>query len=235
MNIEQETRRQLAAAYRLVYHYGWDDLIYTHISAKIPGTEDFLINQFGLMFHEISASNLVKVNLAGEVLDGAKINPAGFLIHSAIHASRPDVECVIHTHTTTGVAVSIDKDGLWPISQTALTVIDDLAYHDYYGLALQQDEKLILQRDLGSKNFMILRNHGLLTVGLSIGQAFLNMRRLQGACDIQVLCNKNDVYPIKQDIINSNRRNISMLNKHSAVAWQALVRLVDQNYSDYKN
>src|SRR6516225_6330296 len=159
---EWQTRVDLAAAYRLVALYGWDDLVFTHITAKIPGTEHFLINPYGLMFDEITASSLIKIDIAGNVLQETKfpINPAGFTIHSAVHAARHDVQCVMHTHTLNGVAVSAQKRGVLPISQFSIGVIPSLAYHDYEGIALRDDEKPRLVADLGDKTFLMLRNHG---------------------------------------------------------------------------
>ncbi len=167
---EWEIRVNLAAAYRLVALYGWDDLVLTHISARVPGPEHhFLINPYGWMFEEITASSLVKVDLEGRKVMPSEydINPAGFTIHSAVHAARQDALCVMHTHTPNGVAVSAQKNGLLPISQQSMGVLSSLSYHDYEGLALNEDEKPRLVRDLGDKNFLMLRNHGLLTAARS--------------------------------------------------------------------
>src|SRR5688572_2139277 len=165
---EWQVRVNLAASYRLVAHYGWDDLIFTHLSARVPGPEHhFLINPYGMMFDEITASSLVKINLQGEIVSPSPyfINPAGFTIHSAVHAARADALCVIHLHTDYGIAVSAQENGLLPISQQSLFSLASLAYHEYEGLALNEDEKSRLVADLGDKTNMILRNHGLLTVG----------------------------------------------------------------------
>lgn len=232
---ESEVRRQLAAVYRLLCHYGWDDLIYTHVSAKIPGTEHFLINQFGLMFSEVTASNLVKVDITGEVIGPGNINPAGFLVHSAVHEARPDVICAIHTHTKEGVAVSIDKRGLWPISQTAMLILDNIGYHDYYGLILDKNEKQILQQSLSDNDFLIMRNHGLLTVGNSIGNAFLNMRRLQNACEIQIMSDYENAIFLKNDVVSENQDRMRFLNSRNDIPWNALLRIVEKNYPDYKD
>ncbi|HCZ17868.1 MAG TPA: class II aldolase, partial [Candidatus Accumulibacter sp.] len=175
---EWEQRVNLAACYRLVALFGWDDLIFTHISARVPGPEHhFLINPYGLMFSEITASGLVKVDLEGKkVMDSPyEINPAGFTIHSAIHAAREDAQCVLHVHSVNGVAVSAQARGVLPISQHSIFVLPSLAYHDYEGVALNQDEKPRLVRDLGDKRFLMLRNHGLLTVGESVSEAFVAM------------------------------------------------------------
>src|ERR1700742_41173 len=175
---EWSQRVNLAAAYRLVSLFGWDDLVDTHISARVPGPEHhFLINPYGMLFEEITASSLVKVDLAGNQLSESayRINPAGFTIHSAIHEAREDAGCVIHLHTLDGVAVSSCAEGLQPFNQSAQYVTHDLAYHDYEGIALDHDERPRLQRDLGAKNLMLLRNHGTLTVGRSVASAFERM------------------------------------------------------------
>ena len=175
---EWQLRVDLAACYRLVALYGWSDLVFTHISARIPGPEHhFLINPYGLMFDEITASSLVKVDQAcNKVIDSPyPVNPAGFVIHSAIHAGREDAQCVLHTHTRAGIAVSAQKGGVLPISQQSTFVLASLAYHDYEGVAIRDDEKARLQADMGTANFLMLRNHGLLTVGKSIADAFLSM------------------------------------------------------------
>ena len=186
---EWQLRIDLAAAYRLIALYGWDDLIFTHLSVRIPGDEHhFLINPYGMMFEEITASSLVRIDQEGNKInpDDFDINPAGFTIHSAIHAVREDAACVMHTHTTAGVAVSAQKEGLLPLSQQSLFPLSGLAYHDYEGVALREDEKARLQADLGHARFMILRNHGLLTTGPSVAEAFLNMYILQRACEVQI-------------------------------------------------
>lgn len=180
-------RRDLAAVYRLVALFGWDDHVATHISARLPdGT--FLLNPFGLMFDEITASNLLRVDMDGNVLEppGAPINPAGFTIHSGMLAGRPDVNAVIHLHTRDGVAVSATKDGLLPLNQTALTIYHDVAYHAFEGVANDLAERERLQADLGSKNLLILRNHGTLAVGGSVGAAFARIYMLEWACSAQV-------------------------------------------------
>jgi len=233
--IEQEIREQLAAVYRLVNHYGWDDLIYTHISARIPNTNTILINEFGLLFSEVTASNLVKVDIDGTVIGNGNINPAGFLVHSAIHEARPDVTCAIHTHTKEGIAVSIDKRGLWPISQTVMLLINNISYHDYQGLILDKNEKESLKNSIADKDYMIMRNHGLLTVGKSICDAFLNMRRLQNACEVQVLCDYEHAIFIEKSVIDDNQNRIRFLNSKNDIPWQALLKIVQTHYPEYKN
>ena len=187
---EWATRVDLAAAYRLVALFGWDDLVFTHISARVPDAEgQFLINPYGLFFEEITASSLVKVDHRGEaVMDSPfPVNPAGFLIHSAVHEARPDVNCVLHTHTPHGVAVAAQEGGLLPISQPAGFALADLAYHRYEGVALRSAEKARLVADLGGAHQMILRNHGLLTCGASVARAFKAMYTLEMACKVQIL------------------------------------------------
>ncbi|HEX4449145.1 MAG TPA: class II aldolase/adducin family protein [Polyangiaceae bacterium] len=192
---ESRLRIDLAACYRLVALHGWDDLVFTHISARVPSADGdgdahhFLINPYGMLFEEITASSLVKVDAHGAKVSSSPypVNPAGFVIHSAIHAARPDVVCVLHTHTPAGIAVSAQKDGLLPISQQATIALSSLGYHDYEGIALRDEEKPRLVRDLGKSTALVLRNHGLLTVGRSIADAFVAMFTLQRACEIQVL------------------------------------------------
>jgi ribulose-5-phosphate 4-epimerase/fuculose-1-phosphate aldolase len=177
---EWQTRIDLAACYRIIAMHGWDDLVFTHISARVPGPDEhFLINPYGMLFEEITASSLVKVDLAGEkVLESEHpVNPAGFVIHSAIHEARHDAACVLHTHTKAGVAVSAQAEGLLPLSQISLVAHATLGYHDYEGIALNDDEKPRLVADLGDNYAMILRNHGLLTVGATIPDAFGPVRR----------------------------------------------------------
>lgn len=186
---EWTTRVDLAACYRLIAHFGMDDLIFTHISARLPDEPDhFLLNPFGLMFHEIRASSLVKVDHEGNLVDPSPwpVNRAGFVIHSAIHMARPDVACVLHTHTADGIAVSCTEDGLAPLNQFSLQFYDRVGYHDYEGIALDLDERKRLVADLGGHRAMILRNHGLLTAGRSIREAFAMMYYLEQACRIQV-------------------------------------------------
>src|SRR5215470_1766082 len=185
---EWAMRTDLAAAYRAVAMYGWDDLVFTHLSARVPGPgHHFLINPYGMLFEEITASSLVKVDLEGKkVMDSPyEINPAGFTIHSAIHAAREDAKCVLHVHSLNGVAVSAQKNGLLPISQQSIFVLSSLASHDYEGVALREDEKPRLVRDLGDKNFFMLRNHGLITVADNVPDAFVFLYLFESACTIQ--------------------------------------------------
>jgi len=186
---EWSQRVNLAAAYRLVALFGWDDLVDTHISARVPGPEHhFLINPYGLLFEEITASSLVKVNAEGEILSPSPhpINLAGFVIHSAVHMARHDAGCVMHLHTLDGVAVSMLEEGLMPLNQTAMLIAPDIAFHEYEGLAVEFDERERLQRDLGDKNLMILRNHGTLALGRSVADAFVRMYFLERSCTTQI-------------------------------------------------
>ncbi len=186
---EWQVRVDLAAAYRLVAAFKWDDLVFTHISARVPGSDnEFLINPYGLMFEEITASSLVKIDTAGNKLDGSAfpVNPAGFTIHSAVHAVRHDAQCVMHTHALNGIAVSAQKGGVLPISQQSIFVLSSLGYHNYEGVALRDDEKPRLARDLADNNYLMLRNHGLLTCGRTVADAFLHMYLFETVCTIQI-------------------------------------------------
>ncbi|WP_372982825.1 class II aldolase/adducin family protein [Marinobacter sediminum] len=232
---EWQLRVDLAAAYRLIAMYGWDDLIFTHVSARVPGDEHhFLINPYGMMFEEITASSLVRVDQEGNKIDpdDFDINPAGFTIHSAIHAVRDDATCVMHTHTTAGVAVSAQKDGLLPLSQQSLFPLSNLAYHDYEGVALREDEKARLQKDLGNNSFMILRNHGLLTTGSSIADAFLGMYILQRACEVQIqaLSGNREMTPIPAGIVDTIRQQAEQVTRGMGgqLAWPGLLRKLDR-------
>ncbi|WP_397585131.1 class II aldolase/adducin family protein [Sphingorhabdus sp.] len=191
---ERQARVDLAALYRLVALEGWDDLIFTHISMRVPGPEHhFLINPFGMTFGEITASSLVKVDLEGNLVCSADaiVNPAGFVIHGAIHMARPDAQCVIHLHTVDGAALSVRREGLLPLTQHAMIIGGELAYHDYEGVALDLDERERLVADLGTKHIMLLRNHGTLAVGPNCGAAWLLIYYLERACSMQLraMCN----------------------------------------------
>ncbi|SRR6266404_4042824 len=232
---EWQVRVDLAAAYRLVAHYGWDDLIFTHLSARVPGPEHhFLINPYGMMFEEITASSLVKINLAGEIVMPSPyfINPAGFTIHSAVHAAREDALCIIHLHTDYGIAVSAQTDGLLPISQQALFSLSSLAYHNYEGVALNEDEKPRLVADLGNKTSMILRNHGLLTIGKTPAEAFLYMYMLECACRIQILAQAGGgkLEPIADQILKSIAQQVGAVTvgQGAQLTWPGLIRKLDR-------
>ncbi len=234
---EWRVRCDLAAAYRLVALFGWDDLIFTHITAKVPGTEHILINPYGLMFEEVTASSLVKIDLAGNKLmpSDDDINPAGFIIHSCIHAARDDAMCVLHTHSLSGVAVSAQKEGLLPLSQFAYVALTSLAYHDFEGFALEPDEQPRLVNDLGDKTYFILRNHGLLTVGPRIDMAFLAMHRLEAACMVQVRAQGGELQPIPQPVLERALAEPPAVRAHkAALSWQGLLRRLDLRNPGYQ-
>lgn len=238
---EWQLRVDLAAAYRLVALYGWSDLVFTHISARIPGPQHhFLINPYGLMFDEITASSLVKVDQACNKLDDSPfpVNPAGFTIHSAVHAVREDAGCVLHTHTRAGVAVSAQRDGVLPISQQSTFVLASLAYHDYEGVAFREDEKPRLQADLGDRRFLMLRNHGLLTVGRTIADAFLNMYVFESTCQIQIAAQSGGsaLTHVNPKIVEgvSHAMRVQTGGLGGAFAWPALIRKLDRIDPSYK-
>jgi len=238
---EWRVRVDLAAAYRLVAFYGWDDLIFTHLSCRVPGPEHhFLINPYGMMFEEITASSLVKINLEGQTVMSSPyfINPAGFTIHSAVHAAREDALCVIHLHTQHGIAVSAQKNGLLPISQQSLFALASLAYHEYEGLALNEDEKSRLVADLGNKTSMILRNHGLLTVGKTPAEAFLAMYILESACRIQILAQSGGgaVLTVADPIIETvaAQLNAVTVGQGAQLAWPGLLRKLERIDPSYR-
>jgi ribulose-5-phosphate 4-epimerase/fuculose-1-phosphate aldolase len=235
---EQDLRRDLAACYRLVALYGWDDLVFTHISARVPGPDHhFLINPYGLLFEEITASSLVKVDANGEKVGPSPhpVNPAGFVIHSAVHAARPDVACVLHLHTKAGVAVSAQSGGLLPISQQATISLTSLGYHDYEGIALRDEEKPRLVADLGANACLILRNHGLLTVGRTIADAFLTMYTLQSACEVQIAAlggagSSGGLLRVDERVLAGVKEASRAVTKGlgGALAWPGLLRKLDR-------
>ena len=238
---EWQVRVDLAACYRAVALYGWDDLVFTHISARAPGGEHhFLINAYGMMFEEITASSLVKVDLNGrKVLDSPhEINPAGFVIHSAVHEAREDAGCVLHTHTRAGVAVSAQASGLLPISQSSLFPFATLAYHGYEGIALNEDEKSRLVSDLGDRSALILRNHGLLTTGTSIADAFLLMYLLETACQIQIMAQSagGELIQVPTPIVDGIQAQAEQVTKGlgGALVWPGLLRKLDRRDSSYR-
>ncbi|HYC36455.1 MAG TPA: class II aldolase/adducin family protein [Usitatibacter sp.] len=238
---EWRQRVALAACYRLVAHYRWDDLIFTHISARVPGPEHhFLINPYGLMFGEITASNLVKIDLHGRKVDDSphEVNPAGFTIHSAIHAAREDADCILHVHSLNGISVSAQEEGLLPLSQHSIFVLASLAYHDYEGVALNEDEKPRLVRDLGGRKFLMLRNHGLLTVGRSVADAFMSMYLFETACTIQVRAQSGGgrLVRIGQGIVDGAQEQWDRVTHGSGggLAWPALLRMLDTRDPSYK-
>jgi ribulose-5-phosphate 4-epimerase/fuculose-1-phosphate aldolase len=239
---EWQVRVDLAAAYRLVAEYGWDDLVFTHISARVPGPEHhFLINPYGMMFEEITASSLVKVDLEGKIVmeSDYHINPAGFTIHSAVHAAREDALCVMHLHTDYGIAVSAQEQGLLPISQQSLFVLASLGYHDYEGLALNDEEKPRLVADLGTKQFLILRNHGLLTVGRTVADAFLSMFLLERACRIQILAQAGGgkLIPILKEVLRrvAAQESVVVTGGPGRLVWPGLLRKLDRMNANYQD
>jgi len=243
---EWALREDLAACYRLVYRNGWDDGIFTHNSVRVPGDEHhFLLNPYGFLFHEINASSLVKIDLEGNIVDGgalgldADVIDAGFTIHSAVHMSREDAQCVMHTHTIAGMAVSAQKDGLLPLAQTSMRFYKRLAYHDYEGIATDLDERERLVADLGDNNAMILRNHGLLTVGRTVGEAFQNMRYLQRGCELQLAAQAGgNVSLPPEEVLEKTAKQFDAMrtNRRSSDAtWAAYRRLLDVECPEYKH
>jgi ribulose-5-phosphate 4-epimerase/fuculose-1-phosphate aldolase len=237
---EWQLRVDLAAAYRLVAMYGWSDLVFTHISARIPGPEHaFLINPYGLMFDEITASSLVKVDQDCNQLIPSPfpVNPAGFVIHSCIHQARDDAGCVLHTHSRAGVAVSAQKAGVLPISQQSTFVLASLAYHTYEGVALRDEEKSRLQQDLGDKNFFMLRNHGLLTVGRTVPEAFVSMYTFENTCRIQIDAQAGgELVYVDPRIMQGMEKVMKTVTagQGANIAWPALLRKLDKTDPSYK-
>jgi ribulose-5-phosphate 4-epimerase/fuculose-1-phosphate aldolase len=239
---EWKLRVDLAACYRLVALYGWDDLIFTHISARLPGPDHhFLINPYGMTFDEVTASSLVKIDLEGRKLMASpyEINPAGFTIHSAIHAARDDARCVLHTHSLNGVAVSATKQGVVPISQQSVFVLSSLGYHDYEGVALHEGEKPRLVRDLGDKSFLMLRNHGILTVGATIPDAFLLMYLFESACTIQIRAQSThgELITIDPKIVAGATMMAKQVTRSAGggLAWPGLLRKLDRIDRSYRD
>ncbi len=239
---EWQLRVDLAACYRLVALYGWSDLVFTHISVRIPGPEHhYLINPYGLMFDEITASSLVKIDPQCNkvIVSPFPVNPAGFVIHSAVHEAREDISCVLHTHTRAGVAVSAQKCGILPISQQSAFVLGSLAYHDYEGVAFRDDEKPRLQKDLGQATHLVLRNHGLLTVGKTIADAFMNMYRLESTCQIQVSAQAGGElihYP-EQIYLGDDRGAVYVRSggMGGAFVWPSLLRKLNRLDTSYQD
>ena len=239
---EWKLRVDLAACYRLVALYGWDDLIFTHISARLPGPDHhFLINPYGMTFDEVTASSLVKIDLEGrKLMDSSyEINPAGFTIHSAIHAARDDARCVLHTHSLNGVAVSATKQGVLPISQQSIFVLASLGYHDYEGVALHEGEKPRLVRDLGDKSFLMLRNHGILTVGATIQDAFLLMYLFEAACTIQIRAQSThgELISVDPKIVAGATMMAKQVTRAAGgtLAWPGLLRKLDRIDRSYRD
>lgn len=237
---EWQLRVDLAACYRLIALYGWSDLVFTHVSARVPGpAHHFLINPYGLLFDEITASSLVKVDQACNqvIASPFPVNPAGFTIHSCIHAAREDVACVLHTHSRAGVAVSAQQCGVLPISQQSMFVLASLGYHDYEGVALNEDEKPRLQRDLGKKTFLMLRNHGLLTVGRTVPDAFLSMYTFENTCRIQIDAQAGGelvhIDPRAMEDLPQVMKTVTA-GQGANIAWPALLRKLDKLDASYR-
>ena len=237
---EWQARVDLAAAYRLVALFGWDDLVFTHISMRVPGEpEHFLINPYGLFFEEITASSLVKVNEEGHPVMPTQydVNPAGFTIHSAVHEARPEVNCVMHTHTLHGVAVSAQKNGLLALSQHSTFPLASIAYHDYEGVALREDEKPRLVASLGNANHLVLRNHGLLTCGRTAAEAFQSMYILEASCRIQILAQSGggelNVLPQAMVDLNLAQSRAAQKGKGANLVWPGLLRRLDRRNPGY--
>jgi len=242
-SIEWDIRRNLAAFYRIAAYMGWDDLLATHISARLPSDgEVFLINPLGLMFEEVTASNLIKVNGDGEILEPSEhgINQAGFVIHSAVHRVRPEAGCVVHLHTRSGVAVSATQDGLLPLNQSAIILGQNIAFHDFEGIAFDLDEQPRLADDLGQSNVMFLRNHGTLVLGSSIAEAFARTYSVEWSCDVQVrtLGMAAPLYPVAPHAIATVAAQTSgdwLAHYAENLLWPAIVRKVtrlDPNFAD---
>ena len=237
---EWQARQDLAAFYRTVPYFKRDDLIFTHISAKVPGTEDeFLINPYGFLFDEITASNLVKVDLKGKILSDTNnfINPAGFTIHSAIHEAREDAHCIVHLHSNDGVAVASLKDGLLPLSQTGMLVRSQISYHDYEGVALFDEEKERLVKDLGQEKLMILRNHGTLAIGKNVAEAFTNIYFLEKACSYQVRAMSGNLelnYP-SDEAIETTKQQGQGREMAAALLWPAVKRKMESIDPSFMN
>ena len=238
---EWQARVDLAACYRLIDLYGMTDLIYNHITAKIPNTEHLLINLYGLLYKEITASSLVKIDLEGNILAKPDtdygINKSGYVIHGAIHGARNDVSCVIHTHTRAGMAVASMKDGLLPMSQTSMRFVGHLGYHDYEGPSIDLEERVRLVRDLGPHDAMILRNHGLLTCGATIQQAFNTMYQLELSCRAQVdaVNSRADLLIPSKEVLDKTAHlyQPGTRRPYGVLEWHALLRLLDAEPSNY--
>ena len=242
---EWQLRVDLAACYRLLALYGWTDLVFTHISAKLPesvsgaGGHQFLINPYGLMFDEITASSLVKVDAhCNKIIESPfPVNPAGFVIHSAVHEARADAGCVLHTHSRAGIAVSAQKCGVLPISQQSTFVLASLAYHGYEGVAIRGDEKARLQADLGTASFMMLRNHGLLVVGKTIAEAFLGMYTFESTCQIQLDAQAGgELVYVDPQIVDgvAEAMRVQTGGMGGAFVWPALIRKLDRIDTSYR-
>jgi ribulose-5-phosphate 4-epimerase/fuculose-1-phosphate aldolase len=239
---EWETRVNLAACYRLMAEFGMVEMIANHISARVPGSHnEFLINPYGMLYEEMTASSMIRIDLEGKVLFNATeygVNEAGYVIHSAIHGARHDVDCIIHTHSLPGMAVSAMKCGIMPIAQSSMRFLD-IAYHDYEGVALRLDERERLVATLGNREAMVLRNHGLLTVAPSIPECFNNMFRLERACQLQVMalsCNTELQMPPAEVVGYSNHQLMpGTRRRFGLLEWPAMLRKLDRTDTSYRH
>mgnify|MGYP001388789247 CR=1 FL=1 len=236
---ERQLRVELAAAYRIFDYLGWTQLIYGHITARVPGQKpQFLINPFGLMYHEVTASNLVKIDLNGKIIGDSShpVNPAGFIIHSAIHATREDAHCVMHSHTTAGMAAASLKNPIKNIDFSGTMFADRIAYHDFEGVTLRKEECKRLSESLGDKDVMILRNHGLLSVGSTIAHAFIRLHDLERACQVQMLARavNEEVIEVSDNIAKAHATEIANSDK-GELAFKALMRLMEKKDPSFKN
>jgi len=237
---EQQARVNLAACYRLVAHYGWDDMIFTHISARVPGPEHhFLINPFGMLFNEITASSLIKVDQHGNMIEPSNyfVNPAGFVIHSAVHMAHENAGCVLHLHTRSGIGVSAQKEGLLPISQMSLSMHGRVAYHEYEGIALNLDERERLVKDMGDKRFLILKNHGTLTWGSSVPEAFQRMYWLERACETQIAAQSGGAalhFPSQEVRELTAQQGELIWSGAAELAWASLLRMLDKKDPSFR-
>jgi len=237
---ERQMRRDLAACYRLVALYGMDDMFSTHISARVPGSEEhFLLNPYGVLFEQVTASDLVKVDLDGNIVQdtGYSINSAGFVIHSAVHASRPDAKCVLHTHTVAGMAIASIEEGLLPLTQKSMRFYNRIGYHDYEGVADDLNERERLARDLGSHNALILRNHGLLTCGQTVARAFFLMKNLEKSCQTQLaaMASGGKLRELSPRLMEHAATQVAGRLDGEASGWAALLKKLDDIDPSYRN
>jgi len=237
---ERQMRIDLAACYRLVALYGMDDMFSTHISARVPGSEDhFLLNPYGVLFEQVTASDLVKVDLEGNIVQDTRysINSAGFVIHSAVHAARPDAKCVLHTHTVAGMAIASIEDSLLPLTQKSMRFYNRIGYHDYEGVADNLDERQRLARDLGSQNALILRNHGLLTCGQTVARAFFLMKNLEKCCQTQLtaMASGGKLIKLSPDLLDHAADQVQGRLDGEASGWSALLRKLDGIDPSYRS
>ena len=241
---EWKVRTDLAAAYHLAAIFGWTDIILTHFSARVPEADNqFLLNAYGLMFDEVTASNLVKVDRDGNILEdmtGFGINRAGFVIHGCVHEARPDAHAVLHTHTRAGIAVSSMSEGVLPLSQHSMRIVGDVTYHDYEGIALDLDERTRLARDLGpTSRSMVLKNHGLLTLGSTVREAFMLMYNFEQSCRIQVdamAAGRDRLTLIPQSAIERTRAQVNRpRSENERRDWPALLRMLDRRQADFRS